>query len=93
MYKLRYKLKIDEKIAARCPKHPKYDPVQEGREGIKARCSTCTAIFDLFESKLKLDRVANDFIKRAVPWIKYPTAKSPASAIVGEDTTNVDVSG
>jgi hypothetical protein len=72
MYKIRYRLKISETVKARCAKHPKYNPETDGRAGIKGRCSTCFTIYDLHQSKIRLDQAVYDFMKHITPWLVYP---------------------
>ena len=68
LWKIRFKRVINENIRARCTKHPKYDPEQDGHAGIKDKCSACTDIFFLYEASEKLDKFIREFTRRAAPW-------------------------
>ena len=43
MIQFTYKLKVAERIKARCERHPRYNPERDGRGGIRGGCSTCFA--------------------------------------------------
>lgn len=68
LFKLRYKEKINEAVTAKCPRHPRFDPEQDGRAGLKDRCSTCYELLALHQSRLDLDLAIREFRRRAAPW-------------------------
>jgi hypothetical protein len=70
MLKFRMKLKLNDGVQAKCKKHPKYNPEKEG-SNIKGGCSTCLQLWDLYRSKLELERAVRIFQRNAAPWIKY----------------------
>jgi hypothetical protein len=39
MFQFSYKLKVAERVKAKCERHPRYNPEREGRGGIKGGCS------------------------------------------------------
>jgi hypothetical protein len=43
MFQFTYKLKITERIKAKCERHPRYNPERDGRGGIRG-------VFGLFRS-------------------------------------------
>ena len=70
MLKFDYKQTIRERITAKCPKHPRYNPEKEGGGRIKGACSTCYSLHDLHQVRLKLDAAIHEFIRRAGPWVR-----------------------
>ena len=105
LYKLHYKLKLSERVLAKCVKHPRYNPETDGRSGIKERCSTCYTILNLFEAKASLDEAVRNFTKRASPWIRYaarssskttatplPAAANPQTYVADENAAFSDIS-
>jgi len=78
MFQFNYKLKVSERVKAKCDRHPRYNPEREGRGGIKGGCSTCFSLFDLHQARLSLDAAHREFLRRAAPWtrIRLPRAES-----------------
>jgi hypothetical protein len=70
MFQFNYKLKVAERVKAKCERHPRYNPEREGRGGIKGGCSTCFSLFDLHQARLSLDVAHHEFLRRALPWAK-----------------------
>jgi hypothetical protein len=35
MFQFSYKLKVEERVKAKCERHPRYNPERDGRGGIK----------------------------------------------------------
>jgi hypothetical protein len=68
MFQFNYKLKVSERVKAKCDRHPRYNPEREGRGGIKGGCSTCFSLFDLHQARLSLDAAHREFLRRATPW-------------------------
>ena len=50
MFQFSYKLKVAERVKAKCQRHPRYNPERDGRGGIKGGCSTCFSLFDLHQA-------------------------------------------
>jgi hypothetical protein len=44
MFQFSYKLKVSERVKAKCERHPRYNPERDGRGGIKEGCSTCFSL-------------------------------------------------
>ena len=65
MFQFNYKLKVSERVKAKCDRHPRYNPEREGRGGIKGGCSTCFSLFDLYQARLSLDAAHREFLRRA----------------------------
>ena len=65
-----YKLKLTERVKAKCSRHPRYNPEKDGRAGIRGGCSTCFSIYDLHQARLALDAAQREFIRRAGPWAR-----------------------
>ena len=78
MFQFNYKLKVSERVKAKCNRHPRYNPERDGRGGIKGGCSTCFALFDLYQARLSLDAAHREFLRRALPWtrVRQPRIKS-----------------
>lgn len=70
MIAFRYKVKIDERIRAKCQRHPRYNPERDGREAIRGACSTCFNLYDLYTARIDLDRAIRDFLRRSGPWAR-----------------------
>jgi len=76
MLKFRYRLKVNENVAAKCPKHLRYNPEIDGQGGIRGACSTCFDIYELHQARLKLEAAAREFSRRAAPWIRLRKQRS-----------------
>ena len=70
MLQFHYKLKVSERVKAKCNRHPRYNPERDGRGGIKGGCSTCFSLFDLYQARLSLDAAHREFLRRASPWTR-----------------------
>jgi hypothetical protein len=75
MFQFNYKLKVSERVKAKCERHPRYNPEREGR-GIKGGCSTCFSLFDLHEARLSLDAAHREFLRRALPWTRIHLSRA-----------------
>ena len=42
MFQFNDKLKVSERVKAKCDRHPRYNSGREARGGIKGGCSTCS---------------------------------------------------
>jgi hypothetical protein len=69
MLQFSYKLIVKERVKAKCPRHPRYNPETQGRGAIVGGCSTCSDLFDLQEARIKLDAAVHEFGRRAGPWV------------------------
>jgi hypothetical protein len=80
MFQFNYKLKVAERVKAKCERHPRYNPEREGRGGIKGGCSTCFSLFDLHQARLSLDAAHREFLRRATPWshVRQPRNRTNA---------------
>jgi hypothetical protein len=76
MFQFTYKLKIAERIKAKCERHPRYNPEREGRGGIKGGCSTCYSLFALHQARLSLDAAHREFLRRALPWTRVRSVRT-----------------
>ena len=70
MFQFNYRLKVSERVKAKCNRHPRYNPERDGRGGIKGGCSTCFSLFDLHQARLSLDTAHREFLRRAMPWTR-----------------------
>jgi hypothetical protein len=70
MLKFNYKQIIRERVAAKCERHPRYNPEKDGRNGIKDGCSTCWNLYDLHQARLRLDIAVREFLRRTAPWAR-----------------------
>ena len=50
MLQFTYNLKLTERVKAKCSRHPRYNPVKDGRAGIRGGCSTCFSLYDLHQA-------------------------------------------
>ena len=82
MLQFTYRLKIAERVKAKCERHPRYNPQRDGRGGIKGGCSTCFTLLDLYYARLALEAAHRDFIRKAGPWsqLRLKRAKPPSVA-------------
>ena len=78
MFQFTYKLKITERIKAKCERHPRYNPERDGRGGINGGCSACFSLFDLHQARLSLDAAHREFLRKAIPWTCASPVVSPA---------------
>jgi hypothetical protein len=51
MLQFTYKLTVRERVKAKCPRHPWYNPETQGQGGIVAGCSTCSDLYDLLDAR------------------------------------------
>lgn len=86
MLKFKVKLKLNDSIEAKCPKHPRFNPEKEGNN-IKAGCSTCHTLYDLYRSKLEFERSLRILQRNCAPWLKYrkPRARAANVATITEN--------
>ena len=70
MLRFTYKLKVSERVTAKCGRHPRYNPEKEGRGAIKGACYGCFALYDLYQSRLALEAAAHKFQRLAGPWVR-----------------------
>ena len=70
MFQFSYKLKVSERVKAKCERHPRYNPERDGRGSIKGGCSTCFALYDLHQARLMLDSAHREFLRKAIPWTR-----------------------
>ena len=64
MLKFNYKLTVKERVKAKCPRHPRYNPERNGRGGIIGNCTVCYSLYDLLEARNKLDSAVREFVRR-----------------------------
>jgi hypothetical protein len=77
MFQFSYKLKVAERIKAKCERHPRYNPERDGRNGIKGGCSTCYSLYDLHQARLMLDSAHREFLRKAIPWTRKSEPRKP----------------
>lgn len=63
-----------------------YDPERDGRGGIRGGCSTCFALFDLYQARLSLDIAHREFLRRAIPWTNVRARQKEAQSLQDEKT-------
>jgi len=86
MLQFTYKLKLTERVKAKCSRHPRYNPEKDGRAGIRGGCSTCFSFYDLHHARLALDAAQREFVRRASPWARHRTPK-PRKEVATPDET------
>ena len=67
MLQFTYKLKLTERVKAKCSRHPRYNPEKDGRAGIRGGCSTCFSLYDLHQARLALDAAQREFVRQRWP--------------------------
>jgi hypothetical protein len=80
VFQFTYKLKITERVKAKCERHPRYNPERDGRAGIKGGCSTCYSLFSLLQARQALEAAQHEFLRRAAPWCPKPRTKTTGTA-------------
>jgi hypothetical protein len=89
MLKFTYKLKIAERVKAKCSRHPRYNPEKDGRAGIRGACSGCFSLYDLHQARIALDAAHREFIRRATPWARPREPRRPKSASEAESAAEI----
>ena len=85
MFQFNYKLKVSERVKAKCDRHPRYNPEHDGRGGIKGGCSTCFSLFDLHQARLSLDAAHREFLRRAVPWTRIRLSRAESRPVTPDE--------
>lgn len=75
MLRLKYKLRLNESVKARCDRHPRYDPSAPAHSLILDKCGTCKDICELYDAYLGLEKAARLFERRAGAWQNSRSAK------------------
>ena len=65
MLQFTYNLKLTERVKAKCSRHPRYNPVRDGRAGIRGGCSTCFSLYDLHQARIALDAAQREFVRKS----------------------------
>lgn len=91
MYQFTYKLKISERVKAKCERHPRYNPERDGRGGVRGGCSTCFSLYDLQQARLSLDAAHRKFLRRAMPWTRIRKPRSKSTTKKEEDTPSLQI--
>jgi hypothetical protein len=81
MFQFHYKLKVSQRVKAKCKRHPRYNPEREGRGGIKGGCSTCFSLFDLHQARLSPDVAHREFLRRASRWTRVPRPRTKSQSV------------
>jgi hypothetical protein len=85
MLQFTYKLKLTERVKAKCSRHPRYNPEKDGRAGIRGGCSTCFSLYDLHQARLALDAAQREFTRRATPWTSKREFRPRSETTIPED--------
>ena len=56
MLHLKIHLRMRRSVRVKCPRHPRYNPEQEGAGAIRGGCRYCVAIYELYAGKLEVER-------------------------------------
>ncbi len=86
MFQFSYKLRVTERVKAKCERHPRYNPERDGRGGIKGGCATCFSPYDLHQARVTLDSAHREFLRKALPWTQAPKSRSKTPKNVDTDT-------
>src|SRR5258707_9551419 len=85
MLQFTYKLKLTERVKAKSSRHPRYNPVKDGRAGIRGGCSTCFSLYDLHQARIALDAAQREFVRRAGPWARQREPRQRKAADATEE--------
>ena len=85
MLQFTYKLKLTERVKAKCSRHPRYNPVKDGRAGIRGGCSTCFSLYDLDQARIALDAAQREFVRRTGPWARQREPRQRKAADATEE--------
>ena len=85
MLQFTYKLKLTERVKAKCSRHPRYNPVKDGRAGIRGGCSTCFSLYDLYQARIALDAAQREFVRRAGPRVRQREPRQRKAADATEE--------
>ena len=88
MLQFTYRMKVAERVKAKCNRHPRYNPEKDGRGGIRGGCSTCFSLDDLHQAKLELDAAQREFIRRAAPWARVSLPRSKVASCIEEELSS-----
>jgi hypothetical protein len=91
MLQFTYKLKITERVKAKCERHTRYNPEKDGRAGIRGGCSCCFSLYDLYQARIALDTAQREFIRRATPWTHPRLPRRLKSASEAEPSSETAV--
>jgi hypothetical protein len=50
---------LNLKISLTCPRHRGYNPAKDGRSGIKAGCTYCERILEIYDKVASIETVVN----------------------------------
>jgi hypothetical protein len=89
MFQFNYKLKVSERVKAKCERHPRYNPERDGRGGIKGGCSTCFSLLGLHQARLSLDAAHREFLRRALLWARVRLPRTKPESIK-QDEPSID---
>ena len=77
MIQFTYKLKLNERVRAKCSRHPGYNPEKDVIASIRGGYDASWDIYHVQRSRLELDRAVREFLRHAAPWIKYRRSREP----------------
>jgi hypothetical protein len=86
MFQFSYKLKVAERVKAKCERHPRYNPERDGRRGIKGGCYTCFSLLELHQARLMLDSAHREFLRKAIPWTQPTKPRNKPETNADPDT-------
>ena len=79
MFQFTYKLKVAERVKAKCERHPRYNPEREGRGGIKGGCSTCSLYLTYIRRGYRLMPHIGSFCeerRRGLTYVSHATGQT-----------------
>ena len=56
MLRLKINLRMRQSVRVKCPRHPRYNPERQGAGAIRGGCRYCVALYELYASKLAVER-------------------------------------
>jgi hypothetical protein len=59
MFKMAFR--VVYRIKGRCSRHPAYNPVKDGKGGVKGGCSECDALFNAYRAYLAFREAIEEF--------------------------------
>ena len=89
MIRFTYKARLNERVSAKCIRHPRYNPQKDGRGGIHGGCSGCFALLTCTNrvSLWKLQRSSSNDLQRRGFAFDSPASTSPRPPALGTRPT------
>jgi hypothetical protein len=87
MFQFNYKLKIAERVKAKCERHPRYNPERDGHGGIKGGCSNLLLSFRSASGEAIAGRRTSGVSKKGIALDAGSLTSEQAAVTKAERTT------